>query len=357
MIKIKSEDKKTRYFSITLLFLVICTGLALPSSLKAARLKSKNARIISEMSQLRSVAELIYSEKEGFANLEIENEHVSKINEDIVGQGSKLIIEKASDGSGYCAYAPLVDYSEPVWHCIDADGQAITTTIDPGSGGNCDGTTFHCPGKTGEIPPRKEERKERIFEWIWLTGSSTVGLLIITLALWKRFKRQEGITEDSPLIKKELKRNFLFYFSTVVLVILTELLTFFYVSRCIGDLCDILGPFLMLSGFLAVPFLTSLMLYRMIRSIRKLPKEEKIVCWEAYTAPFLLGISYFFLVLLAGESSQRIIRITQLIIISGASLSLASIIHKGKLNKIIGGVLLFTFLFPLIFLSFWLFFR
>lgn len=353
-----------------ILFVVFGTllfgGLAFPEYwLKAtSRSRSRDARIISDMSQLRTVAEILYSSDRDYKNVDCtmgipevcadcEDDDIKKLCIDIRNQDSELSIRKGEDNRAYCAYAKLLDYTEPVWYCVDGpEMRAIMTAINPDSPSNCDGTTFLCPKESGELPPsvpQKEKEKDKIFVMGSLIVSGIGGLVVIVLALKKRLKKEVQLQEDVTLVR-ELGSHKLFYIYTFILMILafffTSVLCWFPFPEGVWELL-FLGMFLLSLPLLIVfPIPIVLQAWWLVKA----KKEQRIGCEEIYIASLLLSPFYvsLFSLFIFGESLRFFLVLGAVALILGISFSLASIIHRGKANKIIGSILLLTFLFPLI---------
>ncbi len=116
----------------------ILAGVVLVS-LSGARNSAKNARIISEMDQLRTAAELYYAKKnsyEGFCS----DSSVTIISSDIKAQGSTTDFKCVAEESKYCAAAKLVD--SDTYYCVDSKMNSTsipTTTSNP-----CNTNSYSC---------------------------------------------------------------------------------------------------------------------------------------------------------------------------------------------------------------------
>ena len=125
--------------------------ISIPKSLlgfEQSGTSAKDAMIISNMQQLRVVAEIDYSYGYGYTNFSCSGIEARLICDDIKEQASNKPITYASKND-YCGYVKL---NEPeAYYCINSEGQAIKTYINPGITGYCNGSTFACPGEG--IPP------------------------------------------------------------------------------------------------------------------------------------------------------------------------------------------------------------
>lgn len=139
---------KTQGFTLIELLVVIAiigilAGIVLVS-LGGARTRARDSRIISDMSQLRTQAEIYYSSDGDYSRVVATDEEIGKLDTDISNQNSTLTIQNGT--TEYCAYAPLNAPDTPTWYCVDGpEMTAEKTTTNPNTTGNCDGTTYDCP--------------------------------------------------------------------------------------------------------------------------------------------------------------------------------------------------------------------
>lgn len=141
--------KKGGFTLIELLVVIaiigILSGIVLVS-LGGARTRARDARIISDMAQLRTEAEILYSSDGSYVNVDKTKGAVKTLSEDITDQGSDLTLHRSADNTAYCGYAKLNAPATDTWYCVDGPGMvAVQTTVNPGSATYCDGTTFVCP--------------------------------------------------------------------------------------------------------------------------------------------------------------------------------------------------------------------
>jgi len=157
--------KKQGFTLIELLVVIaiigILAGIVLVS-LGGARTRAKDARIISDMSQLRTTAEIYYSSDGNYARVKIGDDDVDKLIADITAQGSALTIARNNAdvecdgtsttgfavGSCYCAYVKLNAPADDTWYCVDGPGMAAEqTTTDPSTTckGGVAGNSTTCP--------------------------------------------------------------------------------------------------------------------------------------------------------------------------------------------------------------------
>jgi len=122
--------------------------------LEGSRKRAKDARIMADMSQLRTMAEMIYDDDGNYRNVKCTYNKstygdVKEICQDIKEQvGFEPVIYSTTDK--YCAYSKLNTPGR--YYCVDSSFTAISTYINPGQTGYCTGKTFVCP-KTLGTPP------------------------------------------------------------------------------------------------------------------------------------------------------------------------------------------------------------
>jgi hypothetical protein len=122
--------------------------------LEGSRKKAKDARIMADMSQLRTMAEMIYDEQGSYRNVKCNYKStygdLKEICQDIKEQvGFEPVIYSTTDK--YCAYSKLNTPGR--YYCVDSSVRAISTYINPGQTGYCTGKTFVCPKTSGAMPP------------------------------------------------------------------------------------------------------------------------------------------------------------------------------------------------------------
>lgn len=112
-------------------------------SLGGAREKAKEAKMMANISQVRTAAEIIYGDTENYSGVSCLNPQLASICDDIktaIGKEPTIY----SSREAYCAYVklPSGDY-----YCIDSEYRigAGKTSTKPGQTGYCDGRTLICP--------------------------------------------------------------------------------------------------------------------------------------------------------------------------------------------------------------------
>jgi len=116
-------------------------------TLEQSSLKTGDAKIMSDMSQIRVYAEIIHSDKKSYKNVSCSYSQIKPICQEINKQigGWYPIIHQSPDK--YCAYTKLTqELDKPTrYYCIDSKGTAEYSDINPGGKNYCTGKTFVCP--------------------------------------------------------------------------------------------------------------------------------------------------------------------------------------------------------------------
>ena len=119
------------------------------TSLKQSHFRARDAKAEADLIQMRTIAELIYSDKTSYGSLSCNNRDYPQ---------SKFLCSDIKENSGdfpvihvsknnYCAYIKL---NEPgAYFCIDSSGRALKTYFNPGYRNYCNGITFNCPENQG----------------------------------------------------------------------------------------------------------------------------------------------------------------------------------------------------------------
>jgi prepilin-type N-terminal cleavage/methylation domain-containing protein len=117
---------------IEMLVVIAVVGIlsaAVLASLGPARNKAKDARIISALNQLRSVAETLYDGD--YDAVDTDQTEISKLAQDITNNQGELKIQKSSETTAlaYLAYSKLPGGG---YYCVDSAGNAKNLTSAPG---------------------------------------------------------------------------------------------------------------------------------------------------------------------------------------------------------------------------------
>lgn len=103
------------------------------TALGPARNKAKDARIISELNQIRAVAETLYDGT--YERVSVDNTSIARAAADILKNQGELIISTSDGALNFAAYSKLASNSS-VFYCVDSLGIAEETTVEP-TGGVC----------------------------------------------------------------------------------------------------------------------------------------------------------------------------------------------------------------------------
>lgn len=127
--------------------------------LEGSRTRAKDARIMADIAQLRTMAEIIYDDEGSYRNVKCTYGDIKMICQDIKNQvGFEPVIQQTKDK--YCAYTKLNTPSQ--YYCVDSSGITMSTYINPGQTGYCTGKTFVCPKTLGTPPPEEITLPENI---------------------------------------------------------------------------------------------------------------------------------------------------------------------------------------------------
>lgn len=147
-----SENKKpinlikkvaTIFLLASLLYLVV---LIMAEAINPRPKGAVPARIVADMQQMRTVAELIYQEEGSYENVNCNYGNIKLLCDDIEWQaGEKPTIHRSKQE--YCAYSRR---RMNEFFCIDKASVIGISNIYPGEEGYCDGKTFRCPEATWE---------------------------------------------------------------------------------------------------------------------------------------------------------------------------------------------------------------
>lgn len=130
-----SKQRASKGFTLIELLVVIAiigllAGIVLVS-LGGTRNQARDARIIAEMGQIRTQAEILNSDTSSYATLDCDYAPILGLCEDISlqnGQASSTMVF-AKDATRYCAKAHLTGTTN--WYCIDNTFVSQKYTADP----------------------------------------------------------------------------------------------------------------------------------------------------------------------------------------------------------------------------------
>jgi len=148
----KSVRRNEGFTLIELLVVIAIIGLLASIvlvSLGGARNKAKDARIIAEMGQIRSLAEMIYASDGDYDNVICTQADMKSLCDDITiqtgGAAPTIARNPATSAVRYCAYITLLVKKDDMtnYYCVDSTGVAKETTTNPST--TCPGTNYVCP--------------------------------------------------------------------------------------------------------------------------------------------------------------------------------------------------------------------
>jgi prepilin-type N-terminal cleavage/methylation domain-containing protein len=142
-------NKENGFTLIEMLVVVAIIGLLSSVILTAvgpAKDKAKDTRIISDVNQIRSIAETLYANSnysalESLPSNNIQNQNLKEISDDVIVQGGALTIIKSQPAPAktYSVYSSLNikvgDSNSPItqYYCVDSAGHSVITTEEPNS--------------------------------------------------------------------------------------------------------------------------------------------------------------------------------------------------------------------------------
>jgi prepilin-type N-terminal cleavage/methylation domain-containing protein len=140
-------SKNNGFTLIEMLIVVAIIGLlssVILTALGPAKDKAKDTRIISDVNQIRSIAETLFANSnydalELLPSNNIQNQDLKGLSDDVTAQGGILTIIKSqpAPAKNYLVYSSLNiktgDSSNPStqYYCVDSAGHSVTTTNEP----------------------------------------------------------------------------------------------------------------------------------------------------------------------------------------------------------------------------------
>ncbi len=123
-------------------------------SFPGASKKAKDSRIVSAVSQARTVMSYVYANDGSYDNFTCSHADMVNLCAEITANGGTnpvpVKIVPATVSTAACIYS-VVNAKASTWYCASSDGRAGYTIIDPGSDSYCGATTptGNCPAVTG----------------------------------------------------------------------------------------------------------------------------------------------------------------------------------------------------------------
>jgi prepilin-type N-terminal cleavage/methylation domain-containing protein len=139
---------------LTVIMIIAILASIVLVSLEAARNRTKDVTIQQQLSQLRSLAESLYTFEDGYEDFTVtthtENSKFLLVKEKIDDMGGEIEgnIHFSDDGQEYCAYSFLVRDTNKAF-CVDSTGNAVV--LEGGDEGDlsCTGDNFTCEIESG----------------------------------------------------------------------------------------------------------------------------------------------------------------------------------------------------------------
>ncbi len=134
---------------LTVIMIIAILATVVLVSLDAARKRARDSTIQNQLSQIRSLAETVYSIEEGYEDFTNENhqnwsdyrrgvEKINEVSEGLAEGEDNINIHFSDNDREYCAYSSLVRNPDEVF-CIDSSGNAVTA-----EDVLCDSENFSC---------------------------------------------------------------------------------------------------------------------------------------------------------------------------------------------------------------------
>ncbi len=118
-------------------------------SFPGATKKAKDSRVVSAISQARTVMTYVYANDGSYTNFTCTLGDMVNLCTEVKNNNpgaSDPVINAGS--SGACIYSAL-NAKSSYWYCADSTGVAGFTTTDPSGTGYCVGSTYVCPTVSG----------------------------------------------------------------------------------------------------------------------------------------------------------------------------------------------------------------
>ena len=104
-----------------------------------SRNKAKDAKIISDLNQIRTSAEVFYNNNGTYNNFQSTTDYTSQ-QTDVQSVGGTLQFNISSDGNQYAAYSVLTTTGpsgNTQYYCVDSAGATVTSNNSPGTNVSC----------------------------------------------------------------------------------------------------------------------------------------------------------------------------------------------------------------------------
>jgi prepilin-type N-terminal cleavage/methylation domain-containing protein len=133
--------KKKKGFTLIELLVVIAIIGILASivlvSLGGARTRARDARVMSDMDQIKTMAETIYSGEGSYASV-VNNGDINTLMSDMTNQGATNIL-RVANANGYCVEALMPGGR---WACVNS---GLTAVFNLANDPACNGTANNAP--------------------------------------------------------------------------------------------------------------------------------------------------------------------------------------------------------------------
>lgn len=118
-------------------------------SFPGATKKAKDSRVISAISQARTVMTYVYANDGSYTNFTETYVDMVPLWTEITNNDRDATTPDINQGaSGACIYAQL-SAKDNYWYCADSTGVAGFTSTSPAGAGLCAGVTYICPAVSG----------------------------------------------------------------------------------------------------------------------------------------------------------------------------------------------------------------